>query len=330
MAYNQSEIIEKFKKIHGDRYGYNNFEFKGIKIPSLITCHKHGDFLQSAQSHLRGSNCKKCMYQGGRKLPFALDTQKFKIKSAQVHNSFYDYSLSDYKTNKDKIKIICPVHGVFEQRPDRHMQGDGCIQCAGNYQYTKEDFVNKCSPKHVFKFDYSKVVYVNNDSKVEIICPIHGSFSIIAKDHLRGIGCWNCSESKGEVAVLSYLTQKDIKFCRQQRFSDCVGMGNRRLPFDFYVPNCNLLIEYDGPQHFLPQQIGGVSKEKAIINFERCQRNDQIKTNYCLDNGMDLLRIPYTYFNKINETLTDKLINGINPVIDYPLVKNVFDLHFIK
>ena len=94
------------------------------------------------------------------------------------------------------------------------------------------------------------------------------------------------------------------------------------MPFDFYLLDLKILIEYDGSQHYSPQQIKGISIEKAKINFERCQINDKIKTQYCKDNNIDLLRIPYTHFKKIDEILTDKIIKGINPLIDYPLIKN--------
>lgn len=84
-------------------------------------------------------------------------------------------------------------------------------------------------------------------------------------------------------------------------------MSNRQLPFDFYLPKYNLCIEYDGEQHFSPTTIGGISIEQGQLNFERLQINDQIKTQYCKDKGIQLLRIPYTEFKRIENIIFSEL-----------------------
>lgn len=307
--YTTDILINKFQIVHGQRYDYSSVVFTNIKHKVNVVCRIHGLYSVDIHAHLKGQNCKKCMYEGERKLPFALNTKLFIEKANKTHNHRYDYSLVKYETNKDVVKIICFEHGEFLQRPDRHMQGDGCIKCAGTYQYDKEEFVKKSVVIHGNKYDYSKSVYLNNDSKIEIICIKHGPFFQVAKDHVRGIGCKLCSESKGEKNISNILNSGHIIYERQKKFHDCCSLiNNKKLPFDFYLPDYNLCIEYDGEQHYKPVIFKNMNQQQAEINFQRVKVNDQIKTNYCKTNGIELLRIPYTEFKRIDEILYKKLI----------------------
>jgi superfamily II DNA or RNA helicase len=119
------------------------------------------------------------------------------IRSARkVHGDKYDYSKVVYKNNKTDVCIICPIHGEFYQTPNSHLKGRGCPICGGTKKSTKEDFIIKAKQVHGDKYDYSKVVYVNNQIKVCIICPIHGEFYQTPKTHLSGSGCPKCSGNK--------------------------------------------------------------------------------------------------------------------------------------
>jgi rubrerythrin len=119
------------------------------------------------------------------------------IRSARkVHGDKYDYSKVVYKNNKTDVCIICPIHGEFYQTPNSHLKGRGCPICGGTKKSTKEDFIIKAKQVHGDKYDYSKVVYVNNQIKVCIICPIHGEFYQTPKNHLSGQGCPKCSGNK--------------------------------------------------------------------------------------------------------------------------------------
>jgi hypothetical protein len=117
------------------------------------------------------------------------------IKNAQKkHNDKYDYSLSRFKNMTTKITIICPTHGNFKQSPQKHKSGQGCPKCKGK-NMTTEDWILKAKRIHGDKFDYSKVNYINQKTKVEIICSKHGSFLQIPKNHLRGRGCLKCAKN---------------------------------------------------------------------------------------------------------------------------------------
>ena len=109
----------------------------------------------------------------------------------KVHGDRYDYSLSDYVNSRTKVKIICKEHGVFEQIPTSHLQGNGCPKCRG-YNKTNEDIINEFCNIHNDRYGYPLVNYKGKTTKVQIICKIHGVFEQTPKEHLRGRGCPKC------------------------------------------------------------------------------------------------------------------------------------------
>lgn len=137
-----------------------------------------------------------------------MDTDRLKIfieKARKRHGDKYDYSKVEYKDSVTKVKIICPIHGEFEQAPAAHVRGNECPLCARKKQGKRsslEEFIARATEVHGDKYDHSKVEYVNADTKVKIICPIHGEFEMRPMNHLLGQGCPRCHGM--------YLTQEDI------------------------------------------------------------------------------------------------------------------------
>ena len=124
-------------------------------------------------------------------------TQIFIEKARNIHGDKYDYSKVEYKNNRTKVCIICPIHGEFWQRPFSHINlRQGCIHCGGKYKKTNKEFIEKARNIHGDKYDYSKVEYKNNKTKVCIICPIHGEFWQTPTNHLSGKGCQKCAREK--------------------------------------------------------------------------------------------------------------------------------------
>ena len=119
----KEDFINRAKKIHGDKYDYSKVEYKNCYTPTTIICPIHGEFQQKPINHLDGCGCPKC---GGRQ---KLTKEQFVERSRKIHGDKYDYSLVEYKSTKQKVKIICPKHGVFEQMPKLHMKGNGCPKC---------------------------------------------------------------------------------------------------------------------------------------------------------------------------------------------------------
>ena len=284
------KFIEDAKKIHGDKYDYSNVDYKSNRIPVKIICPEHGPFQQTPSKHLSSNyGCPECALTG-RSNNRKTSSDDFIKNANEVHNNKYNYSQVDYKNTHSKVEIICPEHGSFFQEPAHHLQGRGCPQCAGNVKYSNQIFIDKANEIHKGKYLYNNLDYQGANKKVTITCPKHGDFSQVAASHLQGIGCPYCQESKGAIIVRSILKKIDIPFIEEKKFQDCrntlKGRACVMLPFDFYLPNNNTIIEYDGVQHFKPS-----FGEKS---FEITTRNDKQKNKYCKKNGIKLIRIPYT------------------------------------
>ena len=201
------QFIEKAKSVHNNKYNYSKSIYTGRHNKLIITCPIHGDFVQEAGSHLLGNGCPKC----GREGTIEHQRKSFNqfIKDCRkIHGDKYDYSKVDYRGAKTKVCIIYPIHGEFWQTPDDHINGKhDCPKCVHkNDKYTLQEFINNAKQVHGNKYDYSKVNYINNITKVEIICPEHGSFWQIPTNHiLKKCGCPYCKESKGEKIVYNIL-----------------------------------------------------------------------------------------------------------------------------
>ena len=110
-----------------------------------------------------------------------LAAKQFEQKAKKIHGDKYDYSLVEYINSQTKVKIICPIHGVFEQKPNGHLSGRGCSKCkpdkiSKKLSFTTEEFVKKAKEIYGDKYDYSLVDYKSAKEKVKIICSIHGVF----------------------------------------------------------------------------------------------------------------------------------------------------------
>ena len=128
-----------------------------------------------------------------------LTLKDFINKANLIHNNKYDYSKVKYVNNSTKVCIICPEHGEFWQTPRSHLIGQGCPLCNGTFKLTNQEFIEKANKIHNNKYDYSKVEYVNNCTKVCIICPKHGEFWQTPHHHLNGHGCSKCrNENNGD------------------------------------------------------------------------------------------------------------------------------------
>jgi serine protease inhibitor ecotin len=276
---NNHVFINEAKTKHGDKYDYSLVDYINSKTKVKIICPIHGVFEQTPDNHLKGQICGKCS-------GLFKTTDEFILDSKKIHGNKYDYSISEFKNVKTKIKIICPIHGVFEQLPNAHTKlKQGCPKCIGRNK-TNDDFILDSKTKHGDKYDYSLVDYINSKTKVKIICPIHGVFEQTPNMHLRGNGCPICKESKGEKKIREYLVKHNVVFNQQFSFINCKNV--QVLPFDFYLPEYNTCIEYDGIQHFKPiNRFGGEN------GFLKVKHNDSIKTKFCFDNNIKLLRIAY-------------------------------------
>lgn len=121
-----------------------------------------------------------------------LTTQEFIEKARKVHGNKYDYSKAVYNTSKEKIIIICPKHGEFLQRPNDHLNGNGCPYCNTKNKSNTEEYIKKATQVHNGYFNYDKTEYINANSKIIVTCPVHGDFEVKANNHLNGQNCIKC------------------------------------------------------------------------------------------------------------------------------------------
>jgi very-short-patch-repair endonuclease len=283
-------FINQSNLIHGNKYDYSLVEYKNAHVKVEIICPTHGSFKQKPHRHVVGEGCPACAGRGKTLNDYITLCNK-------KHNNKYNYSLvKQIEIDKnEKIEILCPTHGSFKQKASSHLFKRGCELCGGSKKSSNLDFIIKSKNMHGDKYDYSNVEYKNNKTKVKIICPVHGEFEQTPNNHTLGQGCPVCRESKGEKKIREYLVKHGINFKRQNKFSTCVN--EKVLPFDFYLPELNTCIEYDGKQHFEPiKRFGGVE------GFEKTKQNDEIKNIFCQTNNIQLMRISYkeNIYEKLN------------------------------
>lgn len=237
-------------------------------------------------------------------------TEDFIKKAILVHGNKYDYSKVVYVSAKSKVCIICPEHGEFWQTPTNHLCGSGCYKCGRSKTIASktddtEKFIIKARKVHGDKYDYSKVNYKGTDEKVCIICPEHGEFWQVANYHINGNGCQKCGYRKsrnvhtshGEISIINILTKWNIEFKTQVPILS--NVNNSGLTFiDFYLPQYNCFIEYNGEQHYNSRAYGEDHLKKQ-------QARDKEVRQYCKDNNINLIEIRYD--EDIWETLTEKL-----------------------
>jgi len=188
-----SEFIRRAINVHGSLYDYSKVSYLNAETKVCIICSKHGKFYQIPITHLYGHGCKLCADEFLRKPGLSLED--FISKAIKVHGFLYDYSKVEYKNTRTKICIICPQHGEFHQKPNNHLNGQGCKLC-DNQRLSPDQFISKATFMHNDRYTYDMSGYKNTKGKVCIICPEHGPFFQNAENHLRGHGCPACKKIK--------------------------------------------------------------------------------------------------------------------------------------
>ena len=280
------EFINKAILIHGVKYNYSLVDYIDTRSKIVIICNEHGEFMQKPNDHLNGCGCNSCGLKT-IKDKFKSNNSNFISKAKEIHGDKYDYSKVNYVNAHVKVKIICPEHGEFEQKPNNHLNGKGCSRCVGKCRsLTTNMVIDDFNKIHNNKYDYSMVNYIDNTTKISIICPIHGVFEQTPAAHKQKQGCPLCNISKGEDNIKLFLEKNNIIFERQKRFKECRNI--RPLPFDFYLPDYNICIEYNGKQHYKPINYWG-----GEDGFNLRQIRDKIKMEYCHKNNIPLITIKY-------------------------------------
>lgn len=265
------EVLEKYTNTHN-------------KL--LFRCKIDGHTWKTGAANvLAGTGCPKCAGNPRR-------TQNEYIQELAEVNPNIEV-IGIYSTSMSKIKHRCKIHDyIWDGIPSTLLRGVGCPVCwrektAKALRISHEEYI-----KRLFEINSNIICmgqYIDMKTPIFHKCLIHNYEWKCSPDSLiAGHGCPKCGArlSKGEEKINDWLNIHNIQFIRQKTFKDC--KDKYCLPFDFYLPQYNKCIEYDGRQHFEPVDIFGGEEDYKVTVL-----HDQIKNKYCEDNNIPLLRIPY-------------------------------------
>lgn len=295
------------------------FEMKNCKLISTeYICNNRLDFIcpNGHQCSLRLNDwlhsvhkCKICATK------FATDKQRLTFDSVKSLFATEEYILlsEKYYNNKENLSVLCPNKHNWNVCVDKFKnQGNRCPECQGIKKLTYQQ-IQKIFTDEEYTLLTLEIDYKNTASKVIFICPQKHTHNIVVRDFIQGNRCGICKNSKGEEKVRITLNKLKCNFIQEKKFDDC--KIKKHLPFDFFV-NDQFLIEYDGEIHFK-----AVDYYKGSIGLAKRHKSDKIKTNYCKQNNIPLLRIAYCDFNKIEYLIKDfinkvKLWDKKDPLIE--------------
>ena len=263
----------------------------------------------------RNQGCKYCGIES-RNEKNKTDHKKFIIMAEKKGFEYIDcdYPKRASGNSKARLHLICKNHkekGIQYFTYDNLSRNKkGCRYCVG-YDRTKEDLQKEIDGLEL------NISIINYNSYTDLRCRCNKcgyEWDNKGVNLTQGHGCPMCKASKGERAIQKYLKKWNINYSCQYIFEDCIDKSY--LPFDFYLDN-NVLIEYDGIQHYEPIDFDGKGEENALKNFKLTQKHDKIKTEYCKKNNYILIRIPYWEFTNGNleQYLYQKLTSIYNTII---------------
>ena len=246
---------EEYKELcvqkHGDTYILDDVEYVSMKKYVYPTCRKHGRFKICAYdfAHLRG--CPHCGRENRKRTPFKrkrmnMSFDEFKAIAEPLHNYKYKYIRDSFINLKEKMKMICLIHGEFEQSPYSHLNGHGCEECgiikrSLTQTTTNEEYIDKCTKVHNGYYIYTQTKYTGCYNDVDVICPKHGLFTVPAYSHLQGHGCRKCANESNAIRLLKPLEEfiDDAKKAHPNEDIDYskVKYCGAKIPVEIICPN---------------------------------------------------------------------------------------------
>lgn len=303
---NTEQFVKNAIDKYGDKFNYEKVNYTKSNIKINLFCNTcKNNFLITPNSHLN-SKTGGCSFCKSKLLSkkFSMSNEDFIEKSKIMHGDRF-YYLSEYKNNRTKIQLKCKICKInFEQTPNSHYKTKGCIKCnfkargSLNKKFTIVEFENKAKNRFSNNYTYYQD-YINNGEKIKITCKKHKcTYKQSPNNHLNGKrGCRKCRKvSRGELSILRFLYEKEVKFEYQKCFVGCVY--KKQLSYDFYIPHIDTCIEFDGRQHYEPIQRWGGEE-----SFKLTQIRDKIKNDFCKANKIKLIRIKFDQIKKINSIL---------------------------
>lgn len=283
-------------------------EYINARTKVLVKCKKCNYEWEALSNNLaKGGGCPICGKESFKEKK-RLSKEDF-IKRIFEKNPSIEL-LDEYENTRKRITCFCKkcnnVFSVEAQSLLTNKKNKGCPNCRENIRntkLTKKEVVKRLKKVNPDIELISDIITTRDKAKFK--CKKCGKeWEALLNNILnRHTGCPNCKESKGERKVRLFLEDHKIYFISQYRFNNC--KDKYTLPFDFYLPKYNLCIEYDGKMHYIPSNFSN-GEEK----LKYTQTHDKIKTDYCENNNIKLLRISYLDYNNIEKILSEELKVG--------------------
>ena len=205
----QEEFLRRAKAVHAEKYDLSRAIFTNIFAKVEVVCPTHGPWMVTPSNFFKGNGCPKCGVKSQAKTK-SMTQEEFVARAKKVHgDSRYDFSRARYVNNHTKVEVICPKHGSWMVTPNNFLNGSGCPKCVGR-NITQAEFERRANEIHKGKYDLSRTRYVNNSTKIEVVCPEHGSWWVTPANFLlRKSGCPKCGKEKVSRALS--MTQKQFE-----------------------------------------------------------------------------------------------------------------------
>lgn len=196
------DFVSKAKSLHGDKYTYKLEDYISSRDEMDIFCNKHQEYFpQRPSAHLQGQGCPACGRESFSE-KMSLSLEEFIQKCIEAHGDVdYDYSITNYTSNKTDCLFRCKTHGVFETPPSSFINGNGCPECyeGKRRESLKDELIRKVSSNPLYShLDLSNVIYVNNKTPVDVLCKEHNQpFKVTPNkllDNTREVGCKVCGK----------------------------------------------------------------------------------------------------------------------------------------
>ena len=291
LAWSTEKFKLKVSSLAGDEYSVlGEYVNSKTKIELIHNACGH-IYLANPGSFIKGNRCPKCGIESSR-LKNTKTNDEFLAEIFSLVGDEYTV-LETYKNTNTKISIRHNACGYeYSVRPDAFISGGRCRPCRNRQlsvdnTKTTEHFANEVAS---LTNDEYKLVgdYVNVNTKVSVKHVTCGhEYEVYPFLFQRGRRCPNCNKSKGEQLVEYVLQNNNIEYEAQTTFEDLIHI--KRLSYDFYLPQHNMLIEYQGVQHYQPVDLFG-----GEVQFKLQQKHDTIKREYAVENKYKLIEIPYT------------------------------------
>ena len=283
------------------------FEEAGYKLLST-EYHRNTDKMKYICPYHKDKGVQEMSYQNfhaGRRCPYcsghAKKTKEDNVKELSEKKPTIKV-IGEYVNLKTKIEHKCEICGYhWMVKPDLLLNNkNGCPKCGKRAPVSEEELVERLANESVELVGEYKG---STQLKALFRCKRcgHEWYSKV-NNIITGRRCPSCKKSHGEEKIEQYLSTSNIEFIREYVFKDCCDEA--MLRFDFFLPDKNTCIEFDGRQHYVPTKFNNCSNEAAMTQFEKQQKHDKIKEEYCSRHNLKLLRIPYWDEKKIPEILS--------------------------